>query len=148
VRLVLIGKKLNDYFRRRSYPVLQMYPDLPDQARIRSGAAADAPGDRLVQERRGRRGGSRLLAIRERDDAQHGAVPFLPIGAGVTTGVARDYIFEPNAAELVDRLLAAVCHDRMLQAFAESYASEHSARACSRWARRARMRVSSSTDWS
>jgi F-type H+-transporting ATPase subunit gamma len=61
-------------------------------------------------------------------------VPFLPIGSQTggsgaeTPGVARDYIFEPNAQELVDRLLPRYVTTRMLQAFAESYASEHSAR--------------------
>jgi len=56
-------------------------------------------------------------------------VPFLPIApAAGTEAVARDYIFEPNAQELVDRLLPRYVTTRMLQAFAESFASEHSAR--------------------
>ena len=128
MRLVLIGKKLNDYFRRRSYPVLQMYPDLPDQAQLEVA-------QRLTREaidwfRNGEVDAvdlvySQFVSAMTRNTVR---VPFLPIGAGVTAGVARDYIFEPNAAELVDRLLPRYVTTRMLQAFAESYASEHSAR--------------------
>ena len=133
VRLVLIGKKLNDYFRRRTYPVLSMFGDLPDQAQLevaqritrqaidwfRSGEV-DAVD--LVY--------SQFVSAMTRNTVR---VPFLPIGAGTAgaTGapaVARDYIFEPNAQELVDRLLPRYVTTRMLQAFAESYASEHSAR--------------------
>ena len=128
VRLVLIGKKLNDYFRRRSYPVLQMYPDLPDQAQLEVAQRltrqaidwfmnGEVDAVDLVY--------SQFVSAMTRNTVR---VPFLPIGAGVTAGVARDYIFEPNAAELVDRLLPRYVTTRMLQAFAESYASEHSAR--------------------
>jgi len=128
MRLVLIGKKLNDYFRRRSYPVLQMYPDLPDQAQLEVAQRltrqaidwfmnGEVDAVDLVY--------SQFVSAMTRNTVR---VPFLPIGAGVTAGVARDYIFEPNAAELVDRLLPRYVTTRMLQAFAESYASEHSAR--------------------
>jgi F-type H+-transporting ATPase subunit gamma len=131
IQLVLVGKKLNDYFRRRTYPVLSMFPDLPDQAQLevaqrltrqaidwfRSGEV-DAVD--LVY--------SQFVSAMTRNTVR---VPFLPIGALAATdkpAVARDYIFEPNAQELVDRLLPRYVTTRMLQAFAESYASEHSAR--------------------
>ena len=128
MRLVLIGKKLNDYFRRRSYPVLQMYPDLPDQAQLE--VAQRLTRQAIEWFRNGEVDAvdlvySQFVSAMTRNTVR---VPFLPIGAGVTTGVARDYIFEPNAAELVDRLLPRYVTTRMLQAFAESYASEHSAR--------------------
>ena len=128
MQLVLIGKKLNDYFRRRSYPVLQMFPDLPDQAQLEVAQrltrqaidwflSGEVDAVDLVY--------SQFVSAMTRNTVR---VPFLPIGSGVESGVARDYIFEPNAAELVDRLLPRYVTTRMLQAFAESYASEHSAR--------------------
>ena len=128
LRLVLIGKKLNDYFRRRSYPVLQMYPDLPDQAQLE--VAQRLTRQAIEWFRNGEVDAvdlvySQFVSAMTRNTVR---VPFLPIGAGVPAGVARDYIFEPNAAELVDRLLPRYVTTRMLQAFAESYASEHSAR--------------------
>ena len=131
LQLVLIGKKLNDYFRRRTYPVLSIHGDLPDQAQLEVA-------QRLTREaidwfRNGEVDAvdlvySQFVSAMTRNTVR---VPFLPIGAGAVPaagGVARDYIFEPNAAELVDRLLPRYVTTRMLQAFAESYASEHSAR--------------------
>jgi len=130
IRLVLVGKKLNDYFRRRSYPVLAMYGDLPDQAQLEVAqritrqaidwfTSGEVDAVDLVY--------SQFVSAMTRNTVRKA---FLPIGgvAGEAPGVARDYIFEPNAQELVDRLLPRYVTTRMLQAFAESYASEHSAR--------------------
>ena len=129
MRLVLVGKKLNDYFRRRSYPVLEMYSDLPDQAQLEVAQRitkqaidwflnGEVDAVDLVY--------SQFVSAMTRNTVR---MPFLPIApAQGTEAVARDYIFEPNAQELVDRLLPRYVTTRMLQAFAESYASEHSAR--------------------
>jgi F-type H+-transporting ATPase subunit gamma len=133
VRLVLIGKKLNDYFRRRSYPVLAMHGDLPDQAQLEVAqrmtreaidwfTSGEVDAVDLVY--------SQFVSAMTRHTVRR---PFLPIGAAAPTtaatpGMVHDYIFEPNAQELVDRLLPRYVTTRMLQAFAESYASEHSAR--------------------
>jgi F-type H+-transporting ATPase subunit gamma len=133
VQLVLIGKKLNDYFRRRSYPVLTIYGDLPDQAQLE--VAQRITRQAIDWFRNGEVDAvdlvySQFVSATTRNTVR---VPFLPIGQATTTAstapaVARDYIFEPNAQELVDRLLPRYVTTRMLQAFAESYASEHSAR--------------------
>ena len=129
MRLVLVGKKLNDYFRRRSYPVLEMYSDLPDQAQLEVAQRitkqaidwfmnGEVDAVDLVY--------SQFVSAMTRNTVR---MPFLPIApAQGSEAVARDYIFEPNAQELVDRLLPRYVTTRMLQAFAESYASEHSAR--------------------
>ena len=132
IRLVLIGKKLNDYFRRRSYPVLAMYGDLPDQAQLE--VAQRMTREAIDWFRSGEVDAvdlvySQFVSAMTRHTVRK---PFLPIGAGAApvakAGVVRDYIFEPDAKELVDRLLPRYVTTRMLQAFAESYASEHSAR--------------------
>lgn len=129
LQLVLVGRKPTDYFRRRKAPILHAYTDLPDHADyavalrvtqhaidlFRSGEvdAVDLVYSRFVSAMTRR-------VVRE---------PLLPIGAaGAGAGKARDYIFEPNAAELVGRLLPRFAMTRVLQAFAEAYASEHSAR--------------------
>ena len=129
MRLVLVGKKLNDYFRRRSYPVLEMYSDLPDQAQLE--VAQRVTKQAIEWFRNGEVDAvdlvySQFVSAMTRNTVR---VPFLPIApASGGEAVARDYIFEPNAQELVDRLLPRYVTTRMLQAFAESYASEHSAR--------------------
>jgi F-type H+-transporting ATPase subunit gamma len=136
LRLVIIGKRPHDYFRRRTYPVLHSYTDLGDQAHLdvaqevtkraielyRSGAV-DAVD--LVY--------TKFVSAMTREVVR---MPFLPLGsagvsdgtAGATPAVARDYIFEPDAGELVGRLLPRYATTRMLQAFAENHASEHAAR--------------------
>jgi F-type H+-transporting ATPase subunit gamma len=132
VQLVLIGKKTNDYFRRRTYPTLATFGDLPDQADLEVAqrltkqaidwfVSGEVDAVDLVY--------SQFVSAMTRHTVR---VPFLPIvGAATADGkpaAAKDYIFEPDAATLVDRLLPRYVTTRMLQAFAESYASEHSAR--------------------
>jgi F-type H+-transporting ATPase subunit gamma len=133
IRLVLVGKKLTDYFRRRAYPVLATYGDLPDQASLEVAQrltrqaiewfrAGEVDAVDLVY--------SQFVSAMTRHTVRQA---FLPIGGAAAPGgaapaQARDYIFEPNAATLVDRLLPRYVTTRMLQAFAESFASEHSAR--------------------
>jgi F-type H+-transporting ATPase subunit gamma len=132
-RLVLIGKKLNDYFRRRAYPVLATYGDLPDQADLE--VAQRLTRQAIAWFRDGEVDAvdllySHFVSAMTRHTVRHG---FLPITgpaaeAGAKPAASRDYIFEPDAATLVDRLLPRYVTTRMLQALAESYASEHSAR--------------------
>lgn len=130
IELVLVGKKLIDYFRRRAYPVRATFGDLPDQAdldvaqRLTRQAiewfrAGEVDAVDLVY--------SQFVSAMTRHTVRQA---FLPIGgpAGGDKAQARDYIFEPDAATLVDRLLPRYVTTRMLQALAESYASEHSAR--------------------
>jgi F-type H+-transporting ATPase subunit gamma len=138
LRLVLIGKRPHDYFRRRTYPILHSYTDLGDQAVLDVAQAVTQQAIELY------RSGTvdavdlvytKFISAMTRQVVR---VPFLPLGsAGVTAGtgtlaatpaVARDYIFEPSAAELVSRLLPRYATTRMLQAFAENHASEHAAR--------------------
>ncbi len=141
IRLVLIGRKVADYFRRRSWPITHAYTDLPDQAEY---DVALAVTQKLVELFRSGEVDavdlvySRFVSAMTRRVARD---PLLPIGrgaagdvgtageAGTTGGTkARDYIFEPGAPELVGRLLPRYATTRVLQAFAEAYASEHSAR--------------------
>ncbi len=137
VRLVLVGKKLADYFRRRAYPVLASYGDLPDQASLE--VAQQLTRQAIEWFRTGEVDAvdlvySHFVSAMTRHTVRQA---FLPIGGaaaadgsavGAARAQARDYIFEPDAATLVDRLLPRYVTTRMLQAFAESFASEHSAR--------------------
>jgi F-type H+-transporting ATPase subunit gamma len=133
IKLVLVGKKLGDYFRRRSYPILATLGDLPDQAdlevaqRITRMAidlfqSGEADTVELVY--------SQFVSAMTRNTVRQSFLPIVGTAAGgdAAAGQARDYIFEPNAAELVGRLLPRYVTTRMLQALAESFASEHSAR--------------------
>ncbi len=135
LRLVLFGKRPAEYFRRRTYPVIQSYVDLGDQAQL---DVAQAVTQRAIELYRSGEVDAVDLIYTKFISAmtrQVVRVPFLPLGSAglATTGAAvpataRDYIFEPNAAELVGRLLPRYASTRMLQAFAENHASEHAAR--------------------
>ncbi len=135
LRLVTIGKRPSDYFRRRTYPVLHSYTDLGDQAQL---DVAQAVTQRAIEMFRSGEVDAVDLVYTKFISAmtrQVVRVPFLPLGsAGVDAAAdaapatARDYIFEPNATELVGRLLPRYATTRMLQAFAENHASEHAAR--------------------
>lgn len=137
LRLVLAGKRVNDYFRRRAWPIVHSYTDLADQASLE---VAHEVTQRAIELYRSGEVDAVDLVYTKFISAmtrQVVRVPFLPLGAtapgaaGVAeakAGVARDYIFEPSAAELVGRLLPRYATTRMLQAFAETFASEHAAR--------------------
>ena len=139
LRLVIAGKRAHDYFRRRAYPVLHSYTDLPDQANL--DVAQEVTQRAIALYRAGDVDAVDLVYTKfiSAMTRQVVRVPFLPLGAAsapkganavvpAPAGVARDYIFEPNAAELVGRLLPRYATTRMLQAFAETFASEHAAR--------------------
>ncbi|MGH7724613.1 MAG: ATP synthase F1 subunit gamma [Candidatus Eiseniibacteriota bacterium] len=143
LRLVLIGRKVGEYFRRRSWPIAHAYTDLPDQAEydvalrvtqklvemFRSGEvdAVDLVYSQFVSAMTRRVVRETLLPI---GGTPAGTSSAAASGAGseAEAGKARDYIFEPGAPELVGRLLPRYATTRVLQAFAEAYASEHSAR--------------------
>jgi F-type H+-transporting ATPase subunit gamma len=133
LKLVLLGRKPVDYFRRRGYPILETYPDLPDQA---SQEVAYRITERAIELFRSGEVDAVDLVYTRFVSAMTRVVvraPFLPIGEsdapnGGTASVMRDYIFEPNAAALISRLLPRYATMRVLSAFAEAFASEHSAR--------------------
>jgi F-type H+-transporting ATPase subunit gamma len=143
LRLVLIGKRPHDYFRRRTYPIVHSYTDLGDQAQLE---VAQAVTQRAIELYRSGEVDAVDLVYTKFISAmtrQVVRVPFLPLGSAGVGGaaataataapaaapaVARDYIFEPDAATLVGRLLPRYATTRMLQAFAENHASEHAAR--------------------
>ena len=135
LKLVLLGRKPVEYFRRRGYPILETYPDLPDQA---SQEVAYRVTERAIERFRSGDVDAVDLVYTRFVSAMTRVVvraPFLPIGVDdakkgddAKEKVTRDYIFEPSAAALVGRLLPRYATMRVLSAFAEAYASEHSAR--------------------
>lgn len=130
VSLFLIGRKPRDYFRRRSYTVLEAHTDLPPDARLETALRLS---NRLQE----------LFLAGEVDavDLQYTQFvsmmtrrvvrePFLPIAPQERQEQARpkNYIFEPEPGELLAELLPRYATTKLLQALAESLASEHAAR--------------------
>ena len=126
---VLLGKKGFDYFRRRKADVLASH--------IEGGGVASWK----FAEEMSRNLTARFLAgeIDEVDlvytsfkSALNRSIvvePYLPLGRDAGTGEpARDYIYEPTPAAILERIVPYFLAVRLYMALAESAASEHGAR--------------------
>jgi F-type H+-transporting ATPase subunit gamma len=129
-RLFLIGRKARDYFRRRTYPILETHTDLPPEARLETArelserlqglftsGEVDAVDILYTQ----------FVNIITRRIAREQFLPIAP-GQRVETATARPVIFEPDAASLLAEMLPRYATTKLLQALAEALTSEHAAR--------------------
>ena len=135
-RLVLLGKKANDYFVRRR-------PDQIVYKRTDLGAKIDhATAVEISRET------SNLFLSGDVDEVylmytkfittmrrSIEADVFLPVGkaeveseAGAGQGMKKDFILEPGPEEMLEQLMPVYAASRIYMALAESFASEHAAR--------------------
>jgi F-type H+-transporting ATPase subunit gamma len=130
IRLVLVGKKGRDYFRRRRYPVLAAHTPVPAEASIAfareltedlSGRFVSGEVDRVE-----------LLFTRFVSALRRHIVTetFLPVGSdrGEAAGGGGNAIFEPNAESIFAELLPRYATAKLFAALADALASEQSAR--------------------
>ena len=129
VRMTIVGRRAFDYFKKRDVTIVDKHINLfggPGAALARSIA------DQLAREfAEGSTDGVYLIYSRFRSALVQ--IPtveqLLPIAAETTAGTdAIDYLYEPNAAELLDRLLRQYVTVLIHRAFLEATASEHGAR--------------------
>ena len=116
--LVIVGRKGRDFFRRRSWPVLETFADLGDDANVESARRVTA--DLLARFESGAVDKVEILYTRFHSALRRQVTfeTFLPIGAAPAEGgaeVARDVIFEPGL-------------ESIFAALADSRASEEGAR--------------------
>ena len=127
-QLYLIGRKARDYFKRRRYPVLEVTTDIAAEALLETTRAistrlqkaflsgeVDAVDLQYTQ----------FVSVMTRRVVRE---PILPIRPKEGQGQVRNYIFEPNAEELLAELLPRYATTKLLQALAEAQASEQAAR--------------------
>lgn len=130
IRLGLIGKKGNDFFKRRPYPISFSIPDLGgrvDLVRTRQIAgkitemflAGEVDEVRLLYT-------SFVSMVRYRITLEK----FLPVEkpGSQSDGMPSDYIFEPDADRIFSNLVPRYCVTKILQAMLESFASEYGSR--------------------
>jgi len=130
VTTVVVGRKGRDYLRRRGYPVLAVYTDLPGEASIE--LARQITGDLTELFLKGEVDRVEIMythyvnAIVRKVTTE----TFLPIGADTGADGASDAgaIFEPNAETIFAELLPRYATAKLYAALADSLASEHSAR--------------------
>ncbi|MBI5709770.1 MAG: ATP synthase F1 subunit gamma [Candidatus Eisenbacteria bacterium] len=129
-RLVLVGKKARDYFKRRKVPVLAVHTPVPAEASLEFARALT--GDLIARFVGGEVDRVELMftqfisALRRRVVTE----VFLPIGAGRAEGRAAggDAIFEPDAESIFAELLPRYATARLFAALADALASEQSSR--------------------
>jgi F-type H+-transporting ATPase subunit gamma len=131
IRLGIIGKKANEYFKRRSYPIDFSITDL--------GGKIDIVRTRQLAEQITRKFATgevdevKLLYTRFVSMVNYKVTfeKFLPIekpNNDASEGAPSSYIFEPDAAGIFERLVPRYCMTKILQAMLESLASEHGSR--------------------
>jgi F-type H+-transporting ATPase subunit gamma len=130
LKLILVGKKGRDYFKRRKYPVLATHAPAPAEARIEF--ARELTQDLIARFVSGEVDRIELMftqflsALRRRVVTE----TFLPIGGERKPGEATggDPIFEPDAESIFADLLPRYATAKLLAALADALASEHSSR--------------------
>jgi F-type H+-transporting ATPase subunit gamma len=128
--LFLLGRKANDYFKRRSYPIRESLADLPPEARLETAQDITRRLEELFLD--GTVDSVDLLFTHFLSTMSRRVevTRFLPIAPKEEAGAAAssNYIFEPEAGRLLDELLPRYATTMVLQALLESLASEHSSR--------------------
>jgi F-type H+-transporting ATPase subunit gamma len=129
VRLTIVGRRAFDYFKRRPANIADKHINLFGGP---GSALAQALGERLSREfAEGVTDGVYLVYSHFRSALSQ--IPtverLLPIAADSTAGAdSVDYLYEPDAAALLDRLLRQYVSVLIHRAFLEATASEHGAR--------------------
>jgi F-type H+-transporting ATPase subunit gamma len=133
VRVLVVGRKGQTFFRRRSYPVVAEYP-------INMTGTTFAEAQEIAQK-------ARELYISGEIDVLYlvytkffsaltqrpMAIQLLPVQADEATGEAmasggEDYLFEPDATSLFERMLPRSVDTLIYQSLLEAVASEHGSR--------------------
>jgi F-type H+-transporting ATPase subunit gamma len=130
VRLILVGRKGSQSFRRRAYPIASS-ADMPpefnqsDVRRIAERArqlflSGEVDEVRLIYAKF-------ISAIAQRP-TELSLLPIVPPQGGETSGPHAEYIFEPEPEVLLSQLLPRYINTQIYQAMAEAAASEQGAR--------------------
>ena len=127
LQLVLAGKKGNDYFKRRRYPILTAHADVPAEVSLEFV-------QKLTQELIDLYVSGRVDKVEVQYTQFISALnrrvvtdTFLPIGSQNNRGDSNT-IFEPDAESIFRELLPRYATAKLLTAMADALASEHSAR--------------------
>jgi F-type H+-transporting ATPase subunit gamma len=127
--LVLLGKKGNAYFRRRSASVLESNAEL-------GGAASWKFAEEMSRNLVGRFMAGEIdevdLVYTHFKSALHRTIivePYLPLGrVAAKAGEQRDYLYEPSPEVILERIVPYFLAMRLYMALADSSAAEHGAR--------------------
>lgn len=130
VQLALIGRKGRDYFRRRNAPIFHVFEGVWDKLGPES---ARSIAKQILEPFLKGEVDALYLVYNEFKSAMSQKVVIeplfpLPVAAEGTTESAPEFIFEPNRAALLERLVPMYVEISILRALYESMASELGAR--------------------
>jgi len=130
-RLVIIGKKANDFFKRRPFEILK-YWSFPSRdvevsfvagiGRFLAEGYEKADFDRVVMFY------TKFKSAMVTTPLQVGLLPFESAEGEEDGGASALYIFEPGAEELMGKLLPKYLQNQIYLALVEAAASEHGSR--------------------
>jgi len=132
LELVAVGKRANDYYKRRKTPIIQFYGDwggVMDYGRAREIAAYLT--NRFVT---GETDEISLAFTRFISLVRYriGVEKYLPVARPEVSedqgGAVSDYIFEPTSEQIYAQLMPSYANTKMITALTESFASEHGSR--------------------
>lgn len=128
VRLLIIGKKGNDFFKKRQYEILKYWsfpsrevelPFVTEITRFLADGYERGDFDRVALFY------TKFKSAMATTPVQIQLLPFESDKADEQQGVSALYIFEPTAEELMQKLLPKYLQNQIYLAFVEAAASEH-----------------------
>jgi F-type H+-transporting ATPase subunit gamma len=129
VKLVLVGKKGEDFFRRQNWPILKVYKGL--QGRMNLEVVRDLTNYLIELFVSGEADQVQMLYTRFKSMVSYrvGLADFLPINPPKVEQVTtRQYLFEPDPKQIFGALMPAYALTIVQMALADSLASEHGTR--------------------
>lgn len=130
VEIINIGRKGRDFFRRRGYNIAQQYVGIGESADMGlAGEVANYIIDKYAAEEYDEVYliYSQFVNVLIQKPVAQKLLPVEP-PEGDADGKNVDYIFEPDAEQIMGKLLPMYVENALLQALLESKAGEHSAR--------------------
>lgn len=132
IELVTVGKRARDFYKRRSYPIIEHYGDWGgelDYSRARQLAAlltgrfVDGDTDHISLAF------TRFLSLVRYQPLIEQYLPVArPEISDDDEAGNSEYIFEPDSEQIYAQLMPGYANTKMITALAESFASEHGAR--------------------
>jgi len=129
--IVAVGKRTNDHFKNRRWPVLSFYGDwggVLDYSRAReivtsiTGRFVSGETDEITLIF------TRYLSMVRYKLVSEQYLPVAPPETGAESGGSGGYIFEPSSEEIYAALMPSYATTKMVTALVESFASEHGSR--------------------
>lgn len=129
-QILAVGRKGRDFFRKRGYPVVAEFTGLGDEARLDVAREVAREAMRLYLEGQVDQVDVVFAQFIHVATSRPTGLRLLPLrGEGGEAGALRTpYIFEPNPAAVLERLLPHYVETLVYRAFLEAKASEHGAR--------------------